>query len=212
MKLYTFFRSSAAFRMRIALNLKGITYDSEFVSLPKMEHKTEAFLKVNPQGLVPVLVDGDNVLVQSMATIEYLDETHPEPPFMPTSPGDRAYVRALSQVVSCDIHPLNNVRVLIYLRKQLGQGEDVVQSWYEHWIAEGFRSLEGLLKSEGLAGKYCYRDQVTMADICLVPQVFNAQRFNCPLDDYPTVTGIFENLHALKAIQDAAPMAQGDAT
>lgn len=211
MKLYTFFRSSAAYRMRIALNLKGIDYESEFVSLPKMEHRTDAFLKVNPQGLVPVLVDGENALIQSMATIEYLDETHPEPPLMPTSPGDRAYVRGLAQVIGCDIHPLNNVRVLKYLGDPLGHDQDVVQSWYEHWIAEGFRSLEGLLKSEGRSGKFCFGDQVTMADVCLVPQVFNAHRFNCPTDGYPTVMAIFENCGALKPFQDAHPSTQSDA-
>ena len=211
MKLYTFFRSSAAYRMRIALNLKGIAYDSEFVSLPKMEHRTEAFLKINPQGLVPVLIDGQTALIQSMATIEYLDETHPEPPLMPKSPTDRAYVRGISQVIGCDIHPLNNVRVLNYLRNQLAHEEPVVQSWYEHWIAEGFRSLEGLLTSEGMSGKYCFGDQVTMADVCLVPQVFNAQRFNCPTDDYPTVMAIFENCTSLKPFQDAHPSTQGDA-
>ncbi len=212
MKLYTFFRSSAAYRMRIALNLKGLDYDSEYVNLPKKEHLEAAFLELNPQGLVPALTDGANVLIQSMATIEYLDETHPEPPFLPVSPADRAHVRALAQVIGCDIHPLNNVRVLNYLREELGQDKDTVQSWYEHWIAEGFRSLEGLLTSSGSAGKYCFGDQATMADICLVPQVFNAQRFNCPTGDYPTVMRIFENCCELKAVQDAHPSLQGDAT
>ena len=212
MKLYTFFRSSAAYRMRIALNLKGIDYDAEFVSLPKGEHRTDAFLKVNPQGLVPVLIDGETALVQSMATIEYLDETHPEPPLMPSSPSDRAYVRGVSQVIGCDIHPLNNLRVLKYLRDPLGHDEDIVQSWYAHWIAEGFRSLEGLLNTGGQSGKFCFGDQVTMADVCLVPQVFNAQRFNCPTDDYPTVMAIFENCNAMKPFQDAHPSTQGDAS
>lgn len=212
MKLYTFFRSSAAFRMRIALNYKGIAYDSEFVSLPKGEHLQPDFLRVNPQGRVPALVDGDTTLVQSMAAIEYLDEVHPEPPLLPSTPKDRAYVRGLSQVISCDIHPLNNLAVLNYLRKTLGQDDDGVNTWYAHWIAEGFRGLEGLIEASGLSGKYCFGDQVTQADICLVPQVFNAQRFKCPLDAYPLSMAIFDNLCALKSVQDAFPENQGDAT
>lgn len=212
MKLYTFFRSSAAFRMRIALNYKGIAYDSEYVSLPKGEHLQPEFLRINPQGRVPALVDGDTTLVQSMAAIEYLDETHPEPPLMPSTPTDRAYVRGLTQVISCDIHPLNNLAVLNYLRQHLGQDEDGVKVWYQHWVAEGFRGFEGLLKTYGLSGKYCFGDQVTLADTCLVPQVFNAQRFKCPLEAYPTTMAIFDNLCALKPVQDAFPENQGDAT
>jgi maleylacetoacetate isomerase len=211
MKLYTFFRSSAAFRMRIALNLKGLAYESAFVSLPKMEHKQPEFSAVNPQQLVPALDTGKGVFIQSMAIMEYLDETHPSPPFLPKTPEARAYVRALSQVIACDIHPLNNVRVLKYLETELGHPQPVRDKWYAHWIREGFVSLEGLLEREKRAGKFCHGDAPGMADICLVPQVFNAQRFNCPTGDYPIAMRIFEACMALKPFQDAAPMKQGDA-
>jgi maleylacetoacetate isomerase/maleylpyruvate isomerase len=212
MKLYTFFRSSAAYRLRIALNLKGIDYESAFVSLPKMEHVEADFAAVNPQRRVPALEDGGKVFIQSMAIIEYLDETHVEPPLMPTGAEDRAYVRALSQVISCDIHPLNNVAILKYLENVLGHDAEARQAWYEHWIAEGFTALEALLGESGLAGRFCYRDQVTLADVCLVPQVYNAQRFNCPTGAYPRLMAIFDNCMSLKPFADAAPENQADKT
>jgi maleylacetoacetate isomerase len=212
MKLYSFFRSSAAYRMRIALNLKGLAYEMDYVSLPKMEQRKPEFLAINPQGLVPALVDGDQVLIQSMAIIEYLDETHPTPPrFIPDNPLDRAYVRALSQVVACETHPLNNVRVLNYLRDALKADDAARQAWYEHWIELGLGTVESLLKQKGKAGKFCFGDSPTMADVCLVPQVFNAQRFNCPLDGYPTVMRIFEACQAMKPFADAHPSKQKDA-
>ena len=211
MKLYTFFRSSAAYRMRIALNLKGIAYESIGISLPNMAHREPEFEAINPQRLVPVLADGDEVLIQSMATIEYLDETHPtEPRLMPDGAAARAYVRAISQMIGCDMHPLNNVRVLKYLENVLGQDDAARQAWYEHWIAEGFASLESYLGRRGLAGKFCYGDQVSLADVCLVPQVANAQRFNCPLDDYPLIMAINDNCLALKSVADAHPSNQPD--
>lgn len=211
MKLYTFFRSSTSFRARIALNLKGIEYEMEYVSLPGGEHRREAFLRVNPQGLVPALVDGERRLTQSLAIIEYLDETRPEPPFLPKDPGERAYVRALAQMIGCEMHPLNNVRVLNYLTGPLGLDEAAKQQWYEHWIAEGFRPLEQVLASDPRTGRFCYGDAPTLADICLVPQVFNAQRYNCPLDDYPTVMRIYEACLALPAFEAAHPSKQKDA-
>lgn len=211
MKLYTFFRSSAAYRLRIALNLKGLDYESISVSLPGMEHRAPGYAAVNPQRLVPALVDGSTTLIQSVAMMEYLDETHPEPPFLPTDPIDRAYVRALTQLIACDIHPLNNVRVLKYLQEPLGHDEATRNQWYAHWITEGFSALEALLNQQGKAGRYCHGDRVGMADICLVPQVFNAQRFKCATDPYPTVMRIFEECQALGPFARAHPEAQPDA-
>ncbi len=210
MKLYTFFRSSAAYRMRIALNYKGLDYESVAVSLPKMAHRETEYAALNPQRLVPSLTDGGEVLIQSMAIIEYLEETHPEPPLLPASPADRAYVRALSQVIGCDIHPLNNVRVLKYLENDLGHDEATRNAWYAHWVSEGFIGLEGLLAQRGLAGKFCHGDRVSMADICLVPQVYNAHRFNCPTDDYPLLMGIYDNCMAVPSFADAQPDNQSD--
>ena len=210
MKLYTFFRSSASFRLRIALNLKGLDHESQFVSLPKMENFDPEFTALNPQQLLPALVDGDDVLLQSMATIEYLDETYPEPALLPGTPSERAYVRAISNGIACDISPLNNIGPLRVLGNEMGVDADKRQEWYEYWIKKGFTALEALLTQRGLSGKYCFGDQVTLADICLVPQVFNAQRFNCPLEDYPALMGIFENLMQLQAFKDAAPDNQPD--
>ncbi len=215
MQLYTFFRSSAAFRMRIALNYKGLAYDPVAVSLPRMEHRDPGFAAVNPQRLVPALVDGPVTLIQSVAMMEYLEETHPggfEPPLLPSDPAERAYVRALTQLIACDIHPLNNVRVLIYLKDRLGHDEQTRSRWYAHWIAEGFVALEGLLQSQGRAGRFCHGDRVSMADVCLVPQVFNALRFKCPTDPYPTVMRVFESCQALEPFARAAPDRQPDAT
>ena len=210
MKLYTFFRATAPYRMRIALNLKGIAYEPEYVSLPGMEHHQPGYTRVNPQRLLPALIDGDTVLIQSLATMEYLEETHPEPPLLPRAPAARAYVRAIAQMVACDIHPLNNLRVLKYLEGAFGRDEEARQAWYAHWIAEGFTAIEALLVERGLAGRFCHGDQVTMADVCLIPQVFNGQRFDCPLEAYPTIMAIFENCQALKPFADAHPESQAD--
>ena len=210
MKLYTFFRSSASFRLRIALNLKGLDHELEFVSLPKKANFDPEFTALNPQQLLPILVDGDDVLLQSMAIIEYLDETYPDPALMPDTPSQRAYVRAISHGIACDISPLNNVGPLRVLENKMGLDADKRQEWYELWIKKGFTALEALLVQRGLSGKYCFADQVTLADICLVPQVFNAKRFDCPLEDYPVLMGVFENLMGLKAFTDAAPDNQPD--
>ena len=211
MDLYTFFRSSTSFRLRIALAYKGIPYEPKFVSLPKGEHQAVDYLAKNPQGLVPALVDdAGRVFTQSMAMIEYLDDIHPEPPLMPKDPVEKWYVRAVSQIIGCEMHPLNNVRVLKYLK---GYGLDAAKvdgDWYPHWVAEGFKGLEAFLLSENRFGKFCLGSQFTMADVCLIPQVFNAQRYNCDLSAYPTVMRVFETGAALEAVKKAEPSTQAD--
>jgi len=212
-RLYTFFRSSTSYRLRIALAWKNLAYEPIFTSLPGMEHKDAAYLKLNPQGLVPALVsDEGRVYTQSMAMIEWLDERYPEPPLMPRDADEKWYVRAVSQVVGCEIHPLNNTRVLKYLKSSYGLDDASVNGgWYAHWIAEGFAGLEGFLSLQRLSRSFCLGDRVTMADVCLVPQVFNAQRFNCDLKPYPTLMGIFERCMKLPAFADTQPSKQGDA-
>ena len=211
MKLYTFFRSSASFRVRIALNHKGLTYEHAGVSLPKGEHLEGGYKSVNAQGLVPALEDGGRLLTQSLAIIEYLDEVYPGPKLLPVAPLDRAYVRAFSQIIACEIHPLNNLRTRKYIAKTYKQDEEGVNAWYRHWIAEGFQMMEALLAQEKKHGKYCYRDQVTMADCCLVPQVFNAILDKCELKPYPTVMRIHEACMKLDAFIAAQPSKQPDA-
>jgi maleylacetoacetate isomerase len=213
MELYTFFRSSTSFRLRIALALKGLSYESRYTSLPKMAHKEAAYLEVNPQGLVPTLVDdAGRAFTQSMATIEYLDEKYPEPALLPKDAEARWYVRALSQIVGCDIHPLNNVRVLKYLKGRFGLEPGRVDGeWYRHWIAEGFRDLESFLATQRRSGRFCLGDAVTMADVCLAPQVFNAERFDCDLAPYPIVRRIYEACSAHPAFEAAHPSKQADA-
>jgi maleylacetoacetate isomerase len=211
MKLYTYFRSSAAFRARIALNLKGIGYETLAKGLPKDEHKTVEYLAVNPQGLVPALDIGGDVVSQSLAIIEYLDETHPTPAFLPPDPLGRARVRALAQSIACDIHPLNNLRVLNYLRRELEQDETAVNTWYRHWVAEGFRALETNAREYSTSRRFIYRDSVTMADICLLPQMFNARRFEVDLTPFPTLVAICAHLESLPAFAAARPEVQPDA-
>jgi maleylacetoacetate isomerase len=209
--LYTFFRSSTSFRLRIALAYKRLDYTPHYVSLPKMEHRTPDYLALNAQGLVPLLIDGHRSLIQSMAIIEYLDEVYPEPPLMPKDVDGRAYVRAVSQVIGCEIHPLNNVRVLKHIAKQFGADEAATNAWYRHWVAEGLGGLESYVAGAKLSGRFCHGDTVSMADICLVPQIFNAQRFNCPLDDYPLLNAIFARCMELDAFKTAQPSTQADA-
>lgn len=210
MELYGFFRSSASYRVRIALAFKGIEATSRPVSLPKMEHKAESFVRLNPEGLVPALVDGALVLTQSLAIMEYLEETRPEPPLLPRDPIERAYVRAFSQAICCDIHPLNNVRVLKHLDR-LGHDETARNAWYAHWIGEGFRSLEATLAARGLSGRFVLGDTPGMADICLVPQVFNALRFNCDVTPYARVMAIYDNCMAVPCFEASQPKYQADA-
>jgi maleylpyruvate isomerase len=207
MKLYDYPRSSAAYRVRIALNLKGADYESVAVELraPHSAQRSSEFLALNPEGLVPVLVDGERTFTQSLAIIEYLDETRPQPPLLPAKPRDRAQVRALALAVACDMHPLNNLRVLTYLREGLGQDEAAVQAWYAHWIAQGFTSLESQVQKTTGAGRYMFGDAVTLADVCIVPQMANALRMKCDVAPYPTLRGICTHLQTLPAFARAAP-------
>jgi maleylacetoacetate isomerase/maleylpyruvate isomerase len=209
LKLYTYFRSSAAFRVRIALNLKGLKYEPVFVHLAKGEHRGGAYPQVNPQALLPTLeLDDGTRLNQSLAIIEYLDETHPQPPLVPKEPLARARVRSLSQLVASEIHPLNNLRVLQHL-KRLGQSQEQIDTWYRHWIADGLAKLEAELK--GRAGRFCHGEAPTMADCCLVPQIFNAKRYNSDLAPYPTTMRVFDECMKLEAFDRAQPTRQPDA-
>jgi maleylacetoacetate isomerase len=212
MKLYTMARSSAAFRARIALNLKGLSYESIPKALVKNEHRTPEYLALNPQGLIPALETDDGAVVsQTLAIAEFLDELHPEPRFLPTDPVARAHVRSMALAIACDIHPLNNLRVLNYLRNELAQSEDAVMAWYRHWIQQGFRALEVLAREHSRAQRYMFADSVSLADICLVPQMFNARRFNVDVSSFPTLVAISTHLEALPAFAAARPDAQPDA-
>jgi maleylacetoacetate isomerase len=211
MKLYGYSRSSAAFRLRIALNLKGLAYDAAYVHLRRGDQNAPAFRGVNPQGLVPALeIDGDT-LIQSLAIIEYFDETHPEPPLLPR--GDaagRARVRGLAAIVACDIHPLNNLRVLRYLLRPLGHSEADLETWYNHWIEAGFGAIERLLAQDTRTGRFCHGDTPGLADIALVPQVVNAERYRLDMTPYPTISRIFEACMTLDAFAGAHPQRQPD--
>jgi maleylacetoacetate isomerase len=211
-KLYTYFRSSAAYRVRIVLALKGIEAEHRFVHMLKgggQQHSPE-YRGVNPVGLVPAIEDDGFVLAQSAAICEYIDELHPEPRLLPADIRLRAYVRMVSQTVACDIHPLNNLRVLKYLTGPLGLGEEHKLAWYRHWIAEGLGGLERVLDGHGLAGRFCLADAPTLADAFLVPQVYNALRYQCPIDAYPRIRAIYDACVAHPAFRRAAPEAQGD--
>jgi maleylacetoacetate isomerase len=212
-KLYGYFRSSAAYRVRIALNLKGLAWESEPVDLrpPANAQRSPAFLALNPQGLVPVLVDGERVITQSLAIIEYLDEVRRTPPLLPAAAADRAQVRAFALAIACDIHPLNNTRVLGYLRAQLGADEAAVSAWYAHWVTRGLHALEAQVARLGSDGRHMFGDSVTLADVCLVPQIYNARRFNCDLAPCPTLVSIGAHLETLPAFARAAPEAQPEA-
>lgn len=211
MKLYTYFRSSAAFRVRIALNLKGVAYEPVFVHLAKGQHRERQYSAVNPQGLLPTLeLDDGTRLVQSLAIIEWLDEKYPAAPLIPKEPLARARVRSLSYLVASEIHPLNNLRVLQHLKRALGQTQEQIDAWYRHWIADGLQKLEAELARPG-TGKFCHGDSPSMADCCLVPQIFNAQRFNSDLAPYPMTMRVFENCMQLDAFDRAQPSKQPDA-
>ena len=210
MKLYGYFRSSAAFRVRIALGLKKLGYEAAFIHLRRGDQAQAGFLAVNPQGLVPALATDGQTLIQSLAIIEYLDETHPEPPLLPRDPAGRARVRGLAGIVACDIHPLNNLRVLRYLHGPLGQDQRVIETWYNHWIDAGFAALERLLAKDPRTGSFCHGEAPSLADIALVPQVVNAERYNLDLAPYPTINRIFENCMKLDAFAAAHPNRQPD--
>ncbi len=212
MKLYTYFRSSAAFRVRIALNLKGVSYESVPIDLRPAAHRQPGYLARNPQGLIPALEDGGTVIGQSLAIIEYLEETHPQAPLLPRPPLERARVRSMALAIACDMHPLNNLRVLNYLRSALGHDEAAVETWYQHWIGEGFRSLEEEARRASGDGRHLFGTQVTLADICLVPQMFNARRFKCNVEPFPTLCAICLHLETLPEFARAAPQAQPDAS
>ena len=211
MELYNYFRSSASYRVRIAMALKGLDFDYKSVHLAKNEQFNESYAAVSASRLVPLLKDGDALVTQSMAIIEYLDETHPEPPLLPGDALSRAYIRALSQDIACEIHPLNNLRVLRYLVKDLGVGDDNKTRWIHHWVESGLSVVEHRLKAEGRSGRFCFGDAPTMADCVLVPQIFNAQRFGSRLDHVPTVMKIFEQCMALDAFSQTQPSACPDA-
>ena len=213
MKLYSYFRSSAAYRVRIALNLKNLPYDYAPVHLLRDggEQLKPAYRRLNPDAILPTLVDGDNILTQSLAIIEYLEETHPEPPLLPKSPVDRAYVRSVALQVACEIHPVNNLRVLKYLKHTIGADDATRDEWYRHWVEAGFTTLEEHLAGDSRTGRFCFGDTPTMADACLVPQVFNAQRFKTDMTRFPTIQRIHDHASQLDAFARAAPGAQPDA-
>jgi maleylacetoacetate isomerase len=213
MRLYTYFRSSAAYRVRIALNLKALSYAAVPVHLLRGggEQLGADFARRNPARLVPVLEDGDVTVTQSLAIIEYLEQVHPQPPLLPSAAAERARVRALALTIACDIHPLNNLRVLRYLKSAGGLDDAQRDEWARHWIGLGFDALEALLAGSAQTGSFCHGDSPTLADCCLVPQITNAQRVQLPLDAWPTLRRIHERCLQLRAFTDAAPAAQPDA-
>jgi maleylacetoacetate isomerase len=211
-KLYGYFRSSAAFRVRIALNLKSLPYEYAAVHLVKGEQREEQYRALNPQALVPMLIDDGQKLTQSMAIIEYLDEKVPEPPLLPATAEGRARVRAIAQAIACDIHPLNNLRVLKYLTGTLGASEEAKNAWYRHWIERGLGALETELAADSRTGAFCHGETPTLADICLVPQLANARRYAFAVEQYPTLQRIESNCLALDAFARAAPDRQPDAS
>jgi maleylacetoacetate isomerase len=209
--LHGYFRSSASFRVRIALNLKGLPFEQITYKLRRGEQRSAAFLAMNPQGLVPALEIDGLVLTESLAILEYLEETHPEPPLLPASPAERARVRSLAQIVACDIHPINNLRVLGYLRSPCGLSEDAIRVWYNHWLKEGFSALESRLSSERSSGGFVHGDTPTLADVALIPQVVNAATYELDMSRYPIIQRIFASAMALPAFSSAQPGDQPDA-
>jgi len=209
MKLYNYFRSSASFRVRIALHLKGLPYDYLPVHLARGDHKLAAYAEVSADRLVPALEEDGHILSQSLAIMEYLDETHPEPPLLPADALGRARVRALAQSIACEIHPLNNLRVLKYLVRELKVEEEAKNTWYRHWVREGLEAFERQL-AQGAVSTYCYGDTPTLADCCLVPQIFNGQRFKVNVDGLPRTMAAFDACMKLEAFQRAQPSACPD--
>ncbi len=212
-KLYNYFRSSASYRVRIALNFKGLPYEYVPVHLLKDggQQLAPSFRTLNPDALIPVLDDDGHVLTQSLAIIEYLEETRPLPPLLPRAAGERAYVRSIALAIACEIHPLNNLRVLRYLVKTLGLNDEQKNTWYRHWVEQGLASLEARLVAEARSGRYALGDAITIADVVIVPQIFNAQRMDCNLGSVPTLMRIFDHCMQLPAFTDAQPSAQPDA-
>lgn len=213
MKLYTFFRSSASYRVRIALNLKGLKYEQAPIHLRRGggEQLSAAYKAINPQALVPALEDGGKILTQSLAIIEYLEERYPQPPLLPRDPADKALVRSMALVIACEIHPIQNLRVLQYVKREYGQSNEQVNRWAQHWINLGLAALEQMIVAQPRRGKFCFGDNPTLADICLVPQLGNARRYGCDLSPYPAIIEIEKNCMALPAFADAGPEKQPDA-
>jgi maleylpyruvate isomerase len=213
MKLYSYFRSSAAYRVRIALNLKGLAYEYAPIHLLRDggQQLKPDYRELNPDGIVPTFIDGDDVLTQSLAIIEYLEETHPEPPLLPGTPLDRAFIRSVALQIACEIHPVDNLRVLKYLKHTLKVGDEAKDAWYRHWLESGFESLEKRLANDSRVGKLCFGDTPTLADLCLVPQVYNARRFNLDMSRYPTIERIVDHAAQIDAFARAAPGQQPDA-
>jgi len=213
MQLYSYFRSSAAYRVRIALNLKGIPYEYLGVHLLKDggQQLSDSYRALNPAALVPTLIDGDTIIGQSLAIIEYLDETHPQPALLPADPAGRARVRAIALAIACDTHPLNNLRVLKYLKRTLQVSDDAKNDWYRHWVHLGLSAVESMLANSPATGRFCHGDTPTLADLCLVPQVYNARRFDCDLSAMPTLLRIDAACRELQAFDLAEPDKQPDA-
>lgn len=211
MKLYSYFRSSTSYRTRIAMNIKGLDYEYVSVNLAKDKQLEQAFKSINPQGLVPALQTDNLMLFQSPAILEWLEEVYPENPLLPKDAAGRIQVRALSAMIGCDVHPINNRRILQYLRNELSVGEDEVLAWCQHWMDEGFTALETLLAKDRTRGKFCYGNSPTFADCYLIPQVSSARRFKLDLLPYPNIVAIDEHCRTLKAFSDADPMNQPDA-
>lgn len=212
MQLYSFFNSSTSYRVRIALALKGLDYDYKGINIRVGEQRADDYRALNPSKGVPLLVDDEgNRLSQSLAIIDYLDETHPEPRLLPVEPLARARVLELANAIACDIHPVNNLRILGYLKNELKVSEEQKNDWYRHWIAEGFGAVEALLERHG-RGSYCFGEAPTLADCCLVPQVANAERMGCDLSAYPRMMAVYQHCQRQPAFQQAAPSRQPDFT
>jgi maleylpyruvate isomerase len=209
MRLYQYWRSSAAYRVRLALNYKGLSYEQVAIDLRADAQRTPEFLKINPQGLVPVLEDDGIVLTQSLPILNYLEERYPEPALLPKDLPGRATSRAIAVAIACEIHPLNNLRVLQYLERELGLDEARRLAWYRHWVAEGFGAIEAMLARS--AGAFCVGDAPSLADVCLVPQVYNGRRYECDLAPYPTILRIDERCRQIEAFARAAPERQPEA-